>query len=451
MARPTLNFLMGELAAGRTSARALVEASLAAIADPAGEGPRAFIIVDAEGARAAADHIDRLRQHGRQPSPFAGIPFAVKDLFDLAGEVTTVGSVILKGAAAAKADAIAIARLKAQGFIVLGRTNMTEFAYSGVGLNPHYGTPRSAFDRVTGRIPGGSSSGSAVAVADGMCALGIGSDTGGSCRIPAAYNGIVGFKPTTSRVPTTGAFPLSASFDSVGPMANSVACCAIADAIMAGEPVVPLATREPGSLRLAVLRDYVLDGLEDAVAKAFEAALSRLSAAGANLTDLAFIELRDLPSINAKGGIVAAEAWHVHRARIAAEGSAYDRLVRMRIEMAEAISAADYLDYFVRRAAMTGRFDALFQGFDAVIMPTVLNLPPAIAALAEDRDYLRYNAMSLRNTYVGNFLDGCAISLPMTGPGAAPAGFMLMAPGGHDRALMAAASAVETVLAPQQP
>ena len=443
----TLATLAQNLADGKATSRSLVEASLAAIADPAGEGKRAFITVDAVGALAAADHMDGLRRRGRAPSPFAGIPFSVKDLFDLAGEVTRAGSVVLKTAAPAKADAIAIARLKAQGFIVLGRTNMTEFAYSGVGLNPHYGTPRSAFDRATGRIPGGSSSGSAVAVADGMCALGIGSDTGGSCRIPAAYNGITGFKPTASRVPTTGAFPLSASFDSVGPMANSVACCAIADAIMAGEPVEPLAAREPGSLRLAVLRDYVLDGLEDAVAKAFKRALSRLSAAGASLADLAFAELRDLPAINGKGGIVAAEAWHVHRARIAAEGSAYDRLVRTRMEMAEAISAADYLDYFLRRAAIKARFDALFQGFDAVIMPTVLNLPPPIAALAEDRDYLRYNAMSLRNTYVGNFLDGCALSLPMTEPGAAPAGLMLLAPGGHDRALLAAAAAVETVLA----
>ncbi len=208
----TLAELASELASGKTTARALVEQSLAAIADPSGEGARAFITVDTEGARAAADHIDHLRKRGRAPSRFAGIPFSVKDIFDLAGEVTTAGSKVLQGAAPATADAPAIARLKQRGFIVFGRSNMTEFAYSGVGLNPHYGTPRSAFDRATGRIPGGSSSGAGVSVADGMCALAIGTDTGGSCRIPASYNGIVGYKPSTGRISTAGAFPLSASF-----------------------------------------------------------------------------------------------------------------------------------------------------------------------------------------------------------------------------------------------
>ena len=193
-----------------------MEQALAAISDPSGEGSRAFIKVDAEGARAAADYQDQLRRRGRAPSSFAGIPISVKDLFDLAGEVTTAGSMVLKDSAPALVDAPAIAALKSAGMVVLGRTNMTEFAYSGVGLNPHYGTPRSAFDRKTGRIPGGSSAGAAVAVADGMCALSIGSDTGGSCRIPAAYNGIVGYKPSTGRVSTRGAYPLSPRFDSSG-------------------------------------------------------------------------------------------------------------------------------------------------------------------------------------------------------------------------------------------
>ena len=231
----TLAGLAFDLGAGRCSARSLVEASLAAIADPSGEGSRAFITVDDQGARATANHMDLLRRAGRQPSRFAGIPFSVKDLFDLAGEVTTAGSKVLAGARPASADAVAIARLKAQGFIVMGRTNMTEFAYSGVGLNPHYGTPRSPFDRQTGRIPGGSSSGAAVSVADAMVSLGIGSDTGGSCRIPASYCGITGYKPSHGRVPLSGAYPLSSSFDSIGPLANSVACCAAADAIMAGD------------------------------------------------------------------------------------------------------------------------------------------------------------------------------------------------------------------------
>src|SRR5215207_7939632 len=261
MRKWTLDGLASELRDGKTSSRKLVEQALAKISDRAGEGARAFIKVDAEGALAAADYQDRLRRQNRQPSPFAGIPISVKDLFDLAGEVTTAGSKVLKDAAPSLVDAPAIAALNSAGMVVLGRTNMTEFAYSGVGLNPHYGTPRSAFDRKTGRIPGGSSSGAAVAVADGLCALSIGTDTGGSCRIPAAYNGIVGYKPSKGRVSTHGAYPLSSSLDSVGPLGNSVACCAAADALMAGDWPGKIAAREVLSLRIGVLKTAVLEGM----------------------------------------------------------------------------------------------------------------------------------------------------------------------------------------------
>ena len=232
---PTLAELSRHLAERKLTSRDLVERALALVADPAGEGARAFVAVDAEGARAAADFIDQQRKRGRQVSPLAGIPFSSKDIFDLAGEVTTAGSRVLRNAPPATADAAAIARLKVKGMIVIGRTNMTEFAYSGVGLNPHYGTPRSPFDRATGRIPGGSSSGAAVSVVDGMVALGIGTDTGGSCRVPASYCGIVGYKSSHGRVPLTGCNPLSTSFDSIGPLATTVACCATADAVMAGD------------------------------------------------------------------------------------------------------------------------------------------------------------------------------------------------------------------------
>lgn len=446
MTHPTLAELARRLASGEVTSRALVEASLAAIGDPPGEGARAFIKVDAAGARAAADHMDALRKAGRAPSALAGIPFSSKDLFDLAGEVTTAGSKVLQSANPARADAEAIARLKSKGMIVIGRSNMTEFAYSGVGLNPHYGTPRSPFDRKTGRIPGGSSSGAAVSVADGMVALGVGSDTGGSCRIPASYCGITGYKPSHGRVPLTGAYPLSFSFDSIGPLANSVACCSTADAIMADDGDGAVFPRAPGTLRLAVLRDFVLDGLEAPVAAAFERALARLAAAGATLSDMAFPELRDLPAINRKGGIVAAEAFHHHRQGTAEHGAAYDPRVRTRIQTAETISAADYLDYFGRRREMIAQFAGRFAGFDAVILPTTLNTPPAIAALATDEDYLRFNAMSLRNTSVGNFLNGCAVSMPMQEPGTAPCGLMAMAPWGHDRALLDTAAGIEAAL-----
>ena len=272
----TLAQLATDLAEHRVTSRELVERSLAAIADPAGEGARTFISVDAEGARAAAGLADLQRRAGRAVSPFAGIPFSSKDLFDLAGEVTTAGSRVLEGSAPARADAVAISRLKAAGMIVIGRTNMTEFAYSGVGLNPHYGTPRSPFDRATGRIPGGSSSGAGVSVADGMVSLGIGTDTGGSCRIPASYCGVVGYKSSHGRVPLTGCYPLAFSLDSIGPLANSVACCATADAIMAADWDGRVPQREAKGLRLAVLKDFVLDGLSPGVEQAFSRALKAL-------------------------------------------------------------------------------------------------------------------------------------------------------------------------------
>ncbi|MCA3560488.1 MAG: amidase [Aestuariivirga sp.] len=444
---PTLAELSRQLAEHAVTSRQLVEQSLAAIADPAGEGARTFTAVDAEGALAAADFVDRQRKRGREVSALAGIPFSAKDIFDLAGEVTTAGSTVLRDDPPASADAVAIARLKHKGMIVIGRTNMTEFAYSGVGLNPHYGTPRSPFDRAAGRIPGGSSSGAAVSVADGMVALGIGTDTGGSCRVPASYCGIAGYKSSHGRVPLTGCNPLSASFDTIGPLATSVACCAMADAIMAGDwdGIVP--QRQVKSLRLAVLQDAVLDGLGPQVERNFAQALKSFEAAGAVLSGMRFPELREIPAINSKGGIVAAEALFNHRARMAARGEEYDPRVRFRIAAAESISAADYLGYVARRREMIALFASRFTGYDAVLLPTTLNVAPAIAELAEDSDYFRFNAMSLRNTYVGNFLNGCAISLPMQAAGEAPCGLMAMAPWGHDRGLFGVAGALERVLA----
>jgi aspartyl-tRNA(Asn)/glutamyl-tRNA(Gln) amidotransferase subunit A len=445
MPNATLQSLADDLAAGLATSRGLVEASLAAIADPAGEGARAFIRVDAAGARAAADYMDGLRRAGRAPSRLAGIPFSVKDLFDLAGEVTTAGSVVLKDRPPAVADAPAIARLKAAGLVVLGRTNMTEFAYSGVGINSHYGTPRAPFDRAVGRIPGGSSAGAAVAVADGLCALAIGTDTGGSCRIPAAYCGIVGFKPSHGRVPLAGAYPLAASLDSIGPLANSVACCATADALMAGDREEAVAARAPETLRLGVLRDLVLDGLETPVAGDFERSLGALGRAGVRIGEVRLPALAELPALNRGGGIGGAEAHHLHRPLLAARGADYDPLVRTRLELPAAMSADELLGLIARRRAMIAGFAAVCEGFDAVVLPSVMNTPPAIAELAAPKDYARLNAMALRNTAVGNFLDACALSLPMHEAGAAPTGFMLMAPGGRDRALLAAAAAVEAV------
>src|SRR4030081_215868 len=270
---PTLGSLAADLDAGRTTARALVDECLAKIGDTDGGGARAFLHVDAEAAIEAAEAMDRLREVNAAPSPFAGIPISIKDLFDIKGQVTRAGSRALEDSAPATADAPVVARLRRAGFVVIGRTNMTEFAYSGIGINPHYGTPRGAWQRNAGHVPGGSSSGAAVSVLDGMAHGALGTDTGGSCRIPAAFNGIVGFKPTQRRVPLDGGVPLSFTLHSFGPLARTVGCCAVFDAVLANEPVLPLQPRSIKGMRLAVPTTIALDELEEAVARTFERAL----------------------------------------------------------------------------------------------------------------------------------------------------------------------------------
>ena len=441
-----LRALAHDLDKGAVTATALVETALARIQDPSGEGGRAFLAVDGAAALEQASFYDRQRQAGHAVPPFAGIPIGVKDLFDIRGQVTRAGSAILTGAQPAEADAPAIARLKTAGFIPVGRNNMTEFAYSGVGLNPHYGTPRSPYDRETGRIPGGSSSGAGVAVADGMVPLAIGSDTGGSCRIPASYNGVVGYKSSTGRVSIKGAYPLSKTLDSIGPLAMSVDCCAIADAVMAGDWDGQIA--EPRHrLRFAVPRDYFAGVIDETVSAAFERAVAHLSKAGILIEEVAFPELNQLPAINTKGGISAVEAFLFHRAQIAEKGDGYDQRVRRRIELGSLISAPDYVELLSARQTLIRQFNDAMIGFDALVMPTTCNGPPAISALARDEDYLKLNFMSLRNTFTGNFLDCCGISLPMHREGEPPTGFMLMAPHGQDQVMFATAKAVEGMLA----
>src|SRR5580692_5959771 len=296
----TLATLADDLAHGRTSARKLIDECLTRIGDPSGEGIRTFIHVDAEAAIEAAEAMDRLREVKAAPSAYAGIPVSIKDLFDIRGQVTRAGSRALDDSAPAEADATVVARLRRAGFVVIGRTNMTEFAYSGIGINPHYGTPKGAWQRGVGHVPGGSSSGAAVSVVDGMAHGALGTDTGGSCRIPAAYNGIVGFKPTQRRVPLDGGIPLSFTLDSFGPLARSVACCAVLDAVLAGEAVEPLRPRPIRGMRLAVPTTVVLDELEDAVAQAFERALQTLSRQGALIERIEMPEFLDVGIMSSK-------------------------------------------------------------------------------------------------------------------------------------------------------
>jgi aspartyl-tRNA(Asn)/glutamyl-tRNA(Gln) amidotransferase subunit A len=442
----TLEALALELEQGKTTAAELVELAVARIKDPAGEGPRAFILLDEEMARERARHMDILRRRNAQPSRYAGIPISVKDLFDMAGQVTTAGSVVLKDTQPAKADAPAIARLKAQGFIVIGRTNMTEFAYSGLGLNPHYGTPLSPFERQRRRIPGGSSSGAAVSVADGMCALAIGTDTGGSCRIPAAFCGVVGFKPSTGRISTEGAYPLSYTLDSVGSLGNSVRCVATGDAIMAGLEDQRLVARPPSRIRLGIPASLENMETEHVVAKAFERAVKLFSDAAIAIQSVEFPSIEEIAQINTKGGISAVEAFSHHKHLIAAAGDRYDPRVRRRIVNGASIAAHEYVDTLRKRVQLIERVKVMMAGLDGVILPTTPNIPPLVSALESDEEYLRLNFLSLRNTFIGNFLDMCAISLPAQQPGQPPAGLMMMGPSGSDRRLLSVALALEEVL-----
>src|ERR1700749_933047 len=298
---PTLATLADDLENGRTSARKLVDQCIARIADPAGEGQRVFIHVDKDAAIAAADAMDALRRANALPSRFAGIPVSIKDLFDIKGQVTRAGSRALEDSAPAEADATVVARLRRAGFIVIGRTNITEVAYSGIGINPHYGTPKSPWQRNVGHVPGGSSSGAAVSIADGMAYGALGTDTGGSCRIPAAFNGIVGFKPTQRRVPLDGGVPLSSTLDSFGPLARTVQCCSTLDAVLADEPEQPVQPRPVKGMRLAVPTTVALDDLDDEVAKTFERALATLSREGALIERIEVPEFLDVGAMNAKG------------------------------------------------------------------------------------------------------------------------------------------------------
>jgi aspartyl-tRNA(Asn)/glutamyl-tRNA(Gln) amidotransferase subunit A len=444
----TLQQIAARLEAAEPS-RALIDRCLDRIRDPAGEGPRAFLKVYAEAARATADAYDALRRQGATPSVFAGIPVSIKDLFDVAGDVTTSGSVALKQAPPASRDALAVARLRSAGFIPIGRTNMTEFAFSGLGINPHYDTPRNPYDRKTGRVPGGSSSGAVVSVTDGMACVGLGTDTGGSCRIPAALCGTVGYKPTKIRVPTSGCMPLSQTLDSIGSMAPSVACCALIDAVLAGEPPTGLPAFPLEGLRLAVPQTLVLDDLDNDVSRAFAAALTTLSRAGARIVEVALRELSELAQVNAKGGFAAAEGYAVHRPLIKVKGAEYDPFVLARLERGKEQDAADYIELQWAREEMIRRFDVVTAPYDALMMPTTPIIAPALRDLSVPEAARAANYMLLRNTGLANFFDRCSVSIPCHKAGDAPIGLMLVGPTGGDRKLLAIAAAVEKQVAPE--
>ncbi|MBT2332808.1 amidase [Variovorax paradoxus] len=385
-------------------------------------------------------------------SRLAGLAFTAKDLFDIEGQPTPAGSVVLSHAPAAKADATAVARLRAAGGVLTGRTNMTEFAFSGVGVNPHHGTPANASDAPTPRIPGGSSSGAAVSVATGAAFIGLGSDTGGSIRIPAALNGIVGFKSTARLVPTGGALPLSTTLDTVCAMTRSVRDAIAAHEILAARRVTAGAA-PMGAYRLAVVKNVFFDDIEPAVARAFESALRTLRDAGARIDEILLPELADLQSINATGGFSAAESYAWHRLLLERSGAGYDPRVAQRILRGAAMKAHEYIDLVHARHAWIARVEAALSPFDAVLSPTVPITAPAIASVApgaeRDDEFFRVNALLLRNPSIVNMLDGCAISLPCHAAGELPAGLMLWHAALHDDAVLAVALQAERALQKQ--
>lgn len=417
----------------------------------------AYVHTDPEGALQAA------RQPWSITRPLTGIAVSIKALFDVQGWVTHAGSAVLRTAAPATSDAVAVARLRAAGASLIGHTHMVEFAFSGVGTNPHDPTPlamdgcwQQSLDGAY--VPGGSSSGCAVSVASGSAWIGLGSDTGGSIRIPAALNGLVGFKSTAALVPLQGSIPLSTSLDTACAMTHSVRDAITAHGILSARRITPSSV-PLSAWSLAVPRTLMLDELQPSVAHSFERSLRILRQAGAHVEEIDLPELHELASINAQGGLTAAESFAWHRPLLQQHASAYDPRVRTRIERGAQMLAADYIATQQARAAWVARVQQRLQGYDALLSPTTAITAPLLSSVApangsaedgaRDAAFFLANALLLRNTSVVNMLDGCALSLPCHLPGELPMGLMLWHAGGHDDALLALGLLVENAL--QQP
>lgn len=434
-----------DLTAGKTSSRAIVEAALAKIDDKNGEGARTFIKVYREAALAEADASDRLRKHGIVPSPLAGLPISIKDLFDVAGDVTLAGVKAHANLPPATSDAPIVARLRAAGAVIIGRTNLSPMAFSPLGVNRDFGTPGNPADRT--RIPGGSSSGAAVSVADGMAVAAIGSDTGGSIRMPAAFCGIAGIKPTQQRVPLTQTWPLSTTLDSVGPLAPSMRCCALVDAALAGEAIIVPDAIALRGLRFALPMNSVTDDMDATVSKAFQRALEILSKHGAQIIEIQMPEINDViamwrnpPSFTQMEGYARYGKW------LADNPDAYDPFIRARFAVGANASAKDYIDLVHARASIIERSAKATRNFDAVIMPTLQFVAPTIAEASTEEGFKRIVPQAIRNPSIGNLLDRCAISTPCHQAGELPVGLSLMGEHGDDRRLLALGLAVEAAL-----
>ncbi|HEY3778952.1 MAG TPA: amidase [Rhizomicrobium sp.] len=440
----TIRPLNAAIAAGQTSCAAVVEAALLRAKDPCGEGRWTFRALR-EDALADARAQDRFRAGGVASSPLAGLPVSIKDNIDLTGDVTAGGSKLLEDAPPARSDAAATTRLRAAGAVIVGRTNMSELAFSGIGYNRFFGTPANPWDRATRRIPGGSSSGAAISVTDGMAVVAIGTDTGGSVRIPAALTGLAGFKPTQARVPRDGVLPLSTLLDCVGPLAWNVADCALVDGILAGDSA-PL-PRADGALRLCTADDFMLERADETVHTAYAEARRILLHEGAGIAPLPPGAFDEMTAYVRRGSFSGAQAWARFGELIRARPEDIDARIAERISRGATITQAD-LDANAReRARMMERFERAMNSFDALIAPTVPIVAPKIADMENDEHFRQANALILRNPMVANLLDAPSLTIPCHVPGTAPVGLMLVGPRMSDRRLLALGLQLERQLA----
>ncbi|WP_296745300.1 amidase [Mesorhizobium sp.] len=427
------------------TARDRLEIILSRLANRAA-GEKVYVKIYSEAARAAADAADARRKAGISLGPLDGTIISIKDLFDVAGDPTTAGSLMLASAAPAARDAAIVKRLRQAGAVIIGKTNMTEFAFTAIGDNLHYGTPGNAVD--ASLIPGGSSSGAGVAVGEGTSEISIGSDTGGSVRIPASLNGVVGFKPTAGRVPLTGAFPLSMTLDSIGPLARDVAGCALADAIMAGEEPAPLQRVSLAGLRIGIPRGRLFEETQGDVAMVFETCIARLLKAGARIADLPIDDLiGEMRAATKRGTVASMEGAEVHADWLETGSSVpVDPHVSGPLSRALTVPASVYIRTMRRRAELAAAMDERLAQIHALVLPTTPMVAPSIAAMAGDEALReKTEGLLLRNTQVANQFALCAISLPMPDM-RLPAGLMLVARGGHDHRLLSIAAAVEALL-----
>jgi len=438
--------LSRKLRAAKLTSTALVDEAFERLDATGGEAGKIFLKTYRDEARTMSEWLDDGCSRGVALPRLAGIPVSIKDLFDVKGEVTRAGSQVLDANAPAAEDAEIVRRLRRAGMVVVGKTNMTEFAYSGLGVNAHFGTPINPHDTETDRVPGGSSSGAAVAVARGIVPASIGTDTGGSCRIPAAFCGIVGFKPTSNRVPRQGSVPLSHTLDCVGPFATDVSSVAVMDSILSGGDGDDVESFPEGGIRLGVLEGYVTEEMDEGVSRAWQAVLTRLSQRGVRLTPVSIPQLGELPRINAKGGYVGADAYAWHRKYLETRGEFYDPWVRARFEAGQSQSVDEYIRLADERARLRAVVAEKHALFDALILPTVQIVPPKLVDLEDPEVSRPTNLLCLRNAAVGNFLDLPAISVPCHEAETLPVGAMLFGMTGEDRRLLSVARGLEQAI-----